>query len=250
MRQNYRCWISYCTLFLSLGWTEMAVAQSPTFAQISNPPIRFVPYSPNPGRPTLGRVGGGSRGNCPLLKVASKNSTLIPLVPQQKSLTPPIIGWSATDKPSLWVYSPYFADSGVSAIVVLRDAQDLTQPPPFPAIKLALPSTPGVMQISLPQPLELQRLYRWFFTVNCDSKDSTKNPQVNGLIGWIAPSQDLQQQLTKANPLQQAALYAKHGFWYDALALLAKEAPSDDWTALLQSGSPTLKGIAQEKVLR
>jgi Domain of Unknown Function (DUF928) len=64
--------------------------------------------------------------------------------------------------------------------------------------------------------------------------------------GWIEraePNDTLKQQLANLAPVERASLYAKQGFWYDALTTLVelqKTQPNDpalaaSWAALMQS---------------
>lgn len=225
--------------------TTAALAQvSPNTNSDSREHIRFRP-NPNEaqlsgaGRPILGKEGGGKRGNCPLA-VTTRNTQLTPLIPDQ-------VGWSATSKPSFWVYNPYSGTTPFSAIVLLRDGKDGSRVPIAP-MNITLPTSSGIVKVPLTQPLESKRLYRWYFTVICNPQDSSENAYVSGWVRWVAPNTNLQKQLASASSRQKAALYAQNGYWYDALELLAKDTTAQDWAEFLKSGSAGLEAISQEKV--
>ncbi|MBE9068329.1 DUF928 domain-containing protein [Leptolyngbya cf. ectocarpi LEGE 11479] len=87
----------------------------------------------------------------------------------------------------------------------------------------------GVVSLSLSdqaQPLTIGRNYRWHVVVVCDEQPDPDNPV---LVGWVQRVAEtvLEPQST---PLKQAQWLAKHGYWYDMLAVIMgelKDRPND-----------------------
>lgn len=194
------------------------------------------------GRPTQ-RQDGGDRG-CSALNIPA-NQHLTALVPaRNEALT-------TTQSPTLLFYVPYTSSSTVYARFSLLDENenDLVEP-----MQVTLSGTPGIISLRLPKPLEAKKPYYWAFAIICDRNDTAKDRVVYGWIQRIEPSPALVSQLKeKASPRERAALYAKEGFFLDALALLAEIRYTDpqadtDWSSVLQSLQ--LDDIAPEKIVQ
>lgn len=221
--------------------------------------------APAPGQ----RVGGASRGRCP---VASKRLTaLVPIITTtaDKSQNPvlasvptgSVLGLTATNHPTFWFYFPYSLTSARPVEFILKDDKDNII---YQTELSESGTTPGVVGFKLPHtvpPLEVNKRYNWFFTIACDSKDSISSDQeepnkifVSGWVERVSLSPALQRQLEQARPQQQARLYANAGIWHEAVTALAelrRQNPNDatlrqEWANLLRSVN--LEAIASEPI--
>ncbi|MBD2020865.1 DUF928 domain-containing protein [Leptolyngbya sp. FACHB-36] len=219
----------------------MAVLLSTIAAQLSIPAIaqpasiQFEPPPPPPkGEPTGRGQGGGSRGPC------SPYNNLIALVPVTQG-TP--WGLTTAERPSIWFHAPNGLLTGATIEFALRDEAGKTlYTSRFPTRN----TPPGVFSLTLPntaQPLQAGG-YRWALSISCSADVPDRPISISGRIQRILPQSLLQQQLRQAKtPLEQAAVYAKGGIWYDALTTLGtprcrsslpNSALAAAWTDLLQ----------------
>jgi hypothetical protein len=149
---------------------------------------------------------------------------------------------SAIDRPTFWLYVPAYTNAADSPEIPIEfvlqdeDGNDLYPEP----LQFTVTPKPGIIEFSLPTPLETDRQYHWYFLVDCGG---TQPDVVEGWIEWRQPSADLQRQLLPAGDREKVALYAANGFWYDALTELARlrtanpkdETLQADWESLLES---------------
>lgn len=74
--------------------------------------------------------------------------------------------------------------------------------------------------------LQVNQRYRWFFSVTCDSKSLSGEPQsidLEGLILRVDMNQKVSRKLEKATtPLDKFQIYAESGIWHEAITILAK----------------------------
>lgn len=221
--------------------------------------------APAPGQ----RVGGASRGRCP---TSSKYLTaLVPMIAAtaDKSHNPvlasvptgSVLGLTVTDHPTFWFYFPYSLTSARPVEFILKDDKDNII---YQTELSESGTTPGVVGFKLPDtvpPLEVNKRYNWFFTIACDSNNSTSSdleePNKIFVSGWVERvplNSALQRQLEQATPRQQARLYANAGIWHEAVTTLAelrRQNPNDatlrqEWANLLRSVD--LAAIAPEPI--
>ncbi|MFE1746973.1 DUF928 domain-containing protein [Coleofasciculus sp. H7-2] len=207
--------------------------------------------------------GGASRGGtCPAVIGEEPLTALVPAT--ERSLNEGQSGnsglktfesvWALTaaESPTFWYYVPYALTSDLPVEFILQDDQGNNV---YKTKFIASQKQPGVVKVRLPAtvaPLEVGKMYRWFFMIDCDPDAP---PLVEGSVQRIAPSATLKSQLQKATPRERVVLYAKQGIWHDALTALAElriANPKDaaltaDWVSLLNSGG--LEAIAQEPVI-
>lgn len=201
--------------------------------------VQFVlPKLLDKGAPIGRRRGAAGRGNC-----LAVNPPLTALVPAAGTLpVSNVWGLTVTKHPTFWFYVPYSDTSASSGEFVLQDEADNDV---YRAL-ITLPERPGVVSLRLPStsaPLELGKLYHWYFKVNCDQQATSGPVFVEGWVQRVTPSPTLESQLAAATPQQQVALYAANGIWHEALTSLAKlrqvnpedTALTTDWAELLQS---------------
>lgn len=92
--------------------------------------------------------------------------------------------------------------------------------------KTALRSQPGLMQFSLPktQPaLSPGQMYSWQVILTCNPNHPSADLVAGATIQVVPLPSALKSQLTTAkSPIEQANLYARRGFWYDAIAQVSQ----------------------------
>ena len=235
-------------------------------AQIAKPTlsaVRFVPpVLSDQGTPTAGRQTG-SRRACP-----STNKPLTALVPAtwktlagkqadniQLSLDTwqSVRGLTTSQSPTFWIYVPYTLTAKLPVTFVLQDKQHKT----IYKTSFTAPGTqPSIVSFRLPPtaPLQLGKLYQWYFAINCNSDNSDRLTFVKGWVQRVALNPTLTRVLKAVTPKQRVAIYARNGIWHDALTTLAElrsanpgdAALFDDWTSLLHSIG--LDAIAREPI--
>jgi Domain of Unknown Function (DUF928) len=203
----------------------------------SGPRPRFkVVLPPVPKTAPIARTSGASRG-C--------NSDRISSAIGQKWMSQGIVTtWAMTSQtqPTIWAELP-FAGSQIEKLrLVIYDSQNPNRVLQLKPI--ASPNQPGLIAVQVPKPLLAPQTYRWTLTgfIRCDN-GSTPSPMKDLAGGWIEYKPaigDLQTQLTQAEPIDQASLYASNGYWLDALTILGRNRMSGD-----QSWSLLLRGVGQ-----
>jgi hypothetical protein len=193
---------------------------------------------------------GGVRDDC---LVGENPKPLKALVPA----TAGNVGITVAAYPTLFVYIP---ETGAEeAEFVLKD---VSADSVVYQTRVRLPSTPGVMSLSLPKradvkELQVQKDYRWTFALVCKSQDGKENTDifVNGDIQRLNRP-DVEKQVREAAPQEVPSIYAKEGIWHDLLASLAKlrrDNPNDAelaefWARLLSDVG--LADVAKEPLVQ
>lgn len=178
--------------------------------------------------------GGAIRGPC----ASTEQIPLTALVPDnQPELT-------VEPYPTFWFYIPAYNSRVEFAKFMLLDANNhpvLKQP-----ILVKLPESSGIAKFTLPKTesvwlkersLEVGKSYYWFFSVVCNPRKPSLDPNVKGAIERVERTSRQESQLKNAPVEQPYLVYAKNGIvWYDSLTRLIEERDSypEDWMALLQ----------------
>lgn len=163
------------------------------------------------GRPGSRTAAGGHRGQCPEV-----NPALTAIVPLTEAKT-------IAQRPTFWFYTPY-NNSILTAKFTLEENDEI-----ITEIPAHLPTTPGLMQVKLPDSitLEMNRSYRWVLQVNCASTQvGQPSVFVEGMVRRVLPPPNVKQQLaiTTANASQQQiALLKANQLWLDAVAILLEQ---------------------------
>jgi hypothetical protein len=196
-----------------------------------------------------GTKPGGRRNPCPNIQ---KPLTPLVLTSQQSEGRELHWGYTTKEHSTIWVYVPYDSQSISSSKFSLRNRED----EPIYETDLTLTGTPGIIRIPVPPTapsLERGQWYQWYLFVNVYCTPTTPAQQ-DSIRGWVVreePNAAMRAQLEKATPQQQAILYAKDSFLYDALTTLAEVKntnPSDDnWGKLLRDSG--LEAIASEQMV-
>src|SRR5215472_10489391 len=204
-----------CTLALlaSPNGSPKAVAGGPLqLAQAAQTPSYKPPLRGAPG----GRVGGASRGDMTV--------TIEPLSPDAHS------GLTASASPTLF----YFISSGTNLPVkfAVRSPSEVR---PLIETTLPTPRAAGIQAVRLADyRVQLQPgiTYTWSVSLVVDPRAPSNDVVGTATIVRAAADAALDSAVRGAAPLQQAALYAQHGFWYDAVAAAAAGETTDRHAAL------------------
>ena len=213
--------------------------------------VQAPPPPPPVGAPADGqRVGGASRGNCP--RVSKPLTALIPVISaaRTKSRNPSlasvpagsILGLTVAERPTFWVYYPYSPTSSHSVEFVLQDEQGNEV---YQTLLSDSGTKPGVVGFQLPSTapaLDINKRYRWFFSVYCEPDDSTPT-YVSGWVQRVPLDPSLKRQIEQATPRERVALYNQADIWQEAVTALAelrRQKPNDaslneEWVKLMQS---------------
>ncbi len=205
---------------------------------------------PNRGTPKSDE-GTGSRGDClykpslpPLKSLAGKNHLKL----------------TKSDRPTFWIYVPYTQTEAPYGEFSLQNRDNEIY-----RTRFQLPAKPGIVGVSLPDttaPLKVGQQYRWYFDINCSvsaSSDYLATPaSLTGIVERVDFSADFDRELkTTSKPLNQIAIYAKHGIWYDTVTELAQlrlQQPENPtwkkaWNKLLSDRYVNLEKISSEPIL-
>ena len=177
---------------------------------------------------------------------------LTALIPQSN------IGVTVFKYPTFFFYIPDANLEGVkrAELVLFNNKEEVVYEK---TVKLKSPDSIVSIDLSdspaLP-PLEVGKSYQWIFSVIFDEEDMSDSAVVAGWIKRVSVDSKLQYKLDTGLPQEKPAIYASNGYWFDALASLAKlrcSYPNDktfssDWESLLQQvGLPeiAIKPLAQ-----
>lgn len=196
----------------------------------------FVPPSNGaPGR----RQDAGSRPGCPQPK-----GSFTALVPATNW------GKTASKHPTFWLYVPYPSGQIELALEDERTKEKIYH------TTFQVTQGLGIINYSLPETapaLAMGKQYRWRFFFFCNPEKKTDLLAVDGVILREEPSNLLLNELEKASPSQRFSLYAKNGFWHDALTELAQvyqrdrtNAIATEWVNLLNHPIVRLNHLASQ----
>jgi Domain of Unknown Function (DUF928) len=189
------------------------------------PPLKYVPDSTfsvlsRRGTPKDITYGGGKRSVCLTranpVGVASRyeNRGLSAIVPPED-----VGGLSATANPTFWVYQPYVSPSPIAGVLSVRVA-DSFRSEPFVKVPVTLPAQPGLVKLKLPVAIRDRGMLAWTLTVVCDEVNLSRNPFVSGLV-MVKPNPELLQRVAGLSQSERIVEFARSGYWYDVLDLVA-----------------------------
>lgn len=258
--------VGTCSTFLPSGnlraQAQSVRSQVPTVTSADKTDKQDKPE--NPGAPDA-RGAAGSRGQCP--RVERPLTALVPLKEETtagnrsssdvRSTSKSIMGVTVAEHPTFWFYNPYELTPDRTVEFVLQDENGNDV---YSTSFAGSGTTPGVIGFELPPtaaPLEVGKMYQWYFVISCEPNGSVPDDNSVLVKGWvhrIALQPSLQSRLKQATPLEKVSLYAKADIWHEAITSLAKlrrQNPDDaalksEWTKLLQSVD--LEAIAPEPI--
>jgi Domain of Unknown Function (DUF928) len=185
--------------------------------------VLFTP--PLTDKKPIKTLGAGSRGG-KCMQISSVEAPSDRSVnASNASAQPPLMalmpvantGLTLSEHPSFWVYVP--KTPAKRAVLSLREnGSKLHSQTVFDISEM-----PGIMSLSLPQSapaLEVGKTYQWAVTLICGEKPNPNDPVIVSWVRRIASAPSAQS--TTPTPLEQAAVYARHGIWFDALTALAQ----------------------------
>ncbi|MGK7954934.1 MAG: DUF928 domain-containing protein [Crocosphaera sp.] len=219
-----------CSLLLSLMVLGVV---SPLLPVLSSPlsketlvSINF-PDTGNRGAPKKS-AGGGTRGDDQTCFSNEDNEPpLVALMPNRENKAK-----TATDTPTFYGYIPTTTATQGEFVLVDEDNKEVYY------TAFSLPTTPGIMTLEIPETVNLQPgNYTWSLMVICDSRYRNRDKYVEGSLEYIAPKQDLENQIKDKPSLEKAEVYANESLWFETLDTVAKikEENPQEWEQLLTS---------------
>lgn len=198
-------------------------------SQSYQPPDRSAPSS---------TAGGASRGGC-----IESTGVLTSLMPKNN------LGLTQAGYPTFFWYVPKSSAEALEfKLLDGKNGQVIYQK------TLAVPENSGIVSFTLSNnelstPLEVGKMYHWFFTMVCPPNSDQELPDKSGNVivdGWVERTElspSLVNKLEKAAPSARPALYAAAGIWHDSLTTLVellRQKPNDrnlknQWKKLLDS---------------
>lgn len=166
---------------------------------VYRPPLRGAPVT---------RVGGASRGP------GEDGLILSVLAPESTGLT-------SHAHPTLYWYS----SKGLMAPLefTLNDDHSIK-----PLMELKVPaSQPGIHALRLNYTLQPGVEYQWAIAAVADPNQRASDVIASGTIKRVQPSTALVAQLGRASQKELPFVYAREGFWYDAIAVLCGQIDTD-----------------------
>jgi hypothetical protein len=215
--------------------TALAIASftsnpAPGWTQPGSQVIADQPSAPDTGTPDGQQTPAGTRGETCKQTDKQTDKPFTALVPENGK------GLTTAEHPSFWFYIPDAPDDIHSIEFSVHDQDEKTT---LYRTSLQFTKTPGVIGIPLPPSphysLKLNEIYHWRFTVTCVGKETSGDPIILELDGWVTRVQQSPNQV----------------IWYDELTNLAKRyllepqntEVKNAWAELLKAVG--LEGLAQ-----
>ena len=200
--------------------------------------------------------GTGSRGDCKLAAAGTKGQVkLIPLIPTDSR------GLTTKQSPTLWFQVTYTSNQiaeELSGELSVEDAQTFSKLPPQ-TMPVKLPKGSGVFGVPLSHSLEVNKWYRWYLILGCNSPDSSESDSVMFVQGMVKRVElgEVENQLGTKSSSEQVKVYAQQGIWYDALDETAQLSCSEEkngaitqsWQILLRDDQVGLDEISQTPLI-
>jgi|GEM_PF-2298275 len=199
------------------------------------------------GKPGNRRGLATRGGNCK----TSGTPTLTALVPKDN------LGRSASATPTLYWFIPENTYKSMTVSLQVMDAEDNPQDSIY-TTKLAVSGQPELASVTIPDQAPTQNLqagvnYRWMVQLHC-TEDDRRGLSAMGWIHYVPPSPVLVNQLAAAQPEDRFDIYAKAGYWYDAVQELVAQRQANPnnlrvrraWQDLMASEHVQLSQIATQ----
>lgn len=217
--------------FLLLNFTDSAIAEQKE---------REAKIDSDFGLPTHRRDGGsrGTRDNC---VANAQNQNLMALIPDKT------IGINGAAAPKLFFYVPAITEQKTLEFI-LRNEQDQLIYEAFLATE-----GNGIMSVEVPADfsssmLETDQNYHWYLSMICDRQERSRDIVVEGWLRQKSIDIATQEQLSIASSIEQAEVYHRQGFWYDALSVLAEHQSTAEQPMVRQKWSEMLKSVGLEEL--
>lgn len=160
------------------------------------------------------RVGGASRGSCPIGKIP-----LTAIVPESA------LGRTISEYPSIFLYVPSTPQPTKMEFELRDKNENLIYKQEFLST-----GRNGIYQIDIPSyvsPLKEGENYLWSFSLICSETDLAGTHFVGGQINRIDNSRFVQRQIEQLDPSDRPDEYTQELLWYDLMASLADLRHSD-----------------------
>ncbi|MCT7963576.1 DUF928 domain-containing protein [Laspinema sp. D1] len=171
------------------------------------------------------RVASGATAGCPCWGCLSR---LVGLVP------PTNIGLTVSEHPTFFVNLAFFFNDNNSSYCLESDSSTI----PVGLVisdednelgafaQFSTPAMNGTMAFTLPETvrgLEIGNTYRWSVRLYNRYDDYSSGRLAGGWVKRIELTPALSQTIANASELEKLAVYAREGFWYETLAILAQQ---------------------------
>jgi hypothetical protein len=182
-------------------------------------------------QPSEARRRAGFRGTCEALKEVSGQKFLTALIPRNEKTN------SGINVPKLWFAIPFDYTPDVSAKITVRDRNGKFI---AESTNIVLPKRASIISLELPNPLQKDVPYHWFFAIKCGSSSPDSILEVDGWTRWLEVDADVTKELKNATSLEKKVrIYLRAGYWSDALTLIAENQDKDPqakalWEKLLK----------------
>ncbi len=172
--------------------------------------VSFEP--PNKDKP-LATSGGASRGGQCMANMNNSEVTITPILPAMNQRL------TVASHPTFFVHVPH-----TSAQKVFLNIQDENEEDSYQTV-LPISGQSGIISVTLPQeapPLKMGKNYQWSLALMCEDRLKPDSPIVMGSVTRVQPKMQLSEKLNGMAQIEQAALYAEAGIWYETIATLAQ----------------------------
>lgn len=230
-------------LFSALLTLSVLVAPNLTTSVRSQNPV--TTFEPPPGRdtPRGGTAGGGARpvaSACSPSRNAVKTATLTALSPGRH------LGLTQSLRPKLLVYVPPTSAQTMEFSLFDEKMKGVYQ------MNLPVANRTGLVSIELPEnapSLVKDKPYYWTVALVCNPNERTEDMVVGGWIERAELKESLQQELAQAKGIERVSLYAKQGFWYDAVNTLVEMQQTEPGNlAIARSWAELLKSVGLDAI--
>jgi len=161
-------------------------------------------------------VGSGSRSNC---KSNIEENSVSLLVPEEE-----VIHHTSLERPSLFLVANNLHSPETFKFTLVNPQSAKT------LVEKNITVSEGIKEINLPKStkLQLNEVYLWNIAIPCTNNTEEYREVLTAAIKRSKPSQSVKNQIYKAESnVETAAIYAKNGFWYEALEIGVKEQNRD-----------------------
>lgn len=214
-----------------------------------------VAFQPPAGEGMPNRTAGGASRTgpsvCPSLPPDKAQLTaLVPALQKPDAIASNLTGLTTETHPTLYFFVP--AVAAEEAVFSLKDEKDRD----VYQTTIPLSGQTGIVSVKLPSdaPLQAGQSYRWSFGLVCPGQPSQQQPEVvfvTGEIRRVEADASLQSQIQQLTPLEQAAVYAQNGIWFNSVGILAslRQSQPDD-SMLARKWEELLKSVELQAVAR
>jgi Domain of Unknown Function (DUF928) len=168
-------------------------------------------------------VGAGSRTNG---QCESQAQRIEPIVPARN------YGLTLEERPAIWVN---LAQVSAKQVILVFANEAGTS---YQRATLPMPTRSGIVSFKLPDqatPLTVGKNYRWSLVMVCGNSVQPDDLVLSGWVQRVERTEQLDRQLSRKTPMQQAHWYGENGFWYDLMGALydIRQAQPEVWQNFL-----------------